>query len=178
MGEIEQQLKRMIIEKYGNVKNFAAKIGMPYTTLDSILKRGVAKSSSVNLAKIVNELRLHGPSLLNGEIVASNSIWDDEPGHQEWLISKVLIKKERTELLRKYLNAAKEIILDNDAANVFTDIPEEELLWRFWLLNSNGQEKAIEQLDMITSIPEYQKDPETKTAAPEREPQDGETDTQ
>ena len=52
-------------------------------------------------------------------------------------------------------------------------------------LNEPGQEKAdeqidrlIDQLELLTKIPEYQKDPETKTAAPEREPQDGETDTQ
>ncbi len=52
-------------------------------------------------------------------------------------------------------------------------------------LNRAGREKAdeqidrlIEQLELLTKIPEYQKDPETKTAAPEREPQDGETDTQ
>ena len=52
-------------------------------------------------------------------------------------------------------------------------------------LNRAGREKAdeqidrlIDQLELLTKIPEYQKDPETKTAAPEREPQDGETDTQ
>ena len=52
-------------------------------------------------------------------------------------------------------------------------------------LNESGQEKAdeqidrlIDQLELLTKIPEYQKDPQTKTAAPECEPQDGETDTQ
>ena len=178
MGEVEQKLKKLILERYGNVKNFAAKIDMPYTTLDSILKRGVGKSSASNLAKIVDELKLHGPSLLNGEIVASDSIWDTVPGHQEWLISSVLVTRERTELLRKYLNAVKEIILDNDEANVFTHIPEEDLLFSFWLLNDDGKKAAQEQISLLTMIPEYQKDPETKTAAPERKPQDGETDTQ
>lgn len=55
----------------------------------------------------------------------------------------------------------------------------------FEQLNESGQEKAdeqidrlIEQLELLTKIPEYQKDYETKTAAPERELQDGETDTQ
>ena len=55
----------------------------------------------------------------------------------------------------------------------------------FEQLNESGQEKAdeqvdhlIDQLELLTKIPEYQKDPETKTAAPEREPQDGEANTQ
>lgn len=45
------------------------------------------------------------------------------------------------------------------------------------LLNDEGRKKAAEQIEMLSKIPEYQKEPETKTAAPEREPQDGETDT-
>lgn len=44
-------------------------------------------------------------------------------------------------------------------------------------LNKAGLERIAEQIELISKIPEYQKDPETKTAAPEREPQDGETDT-
>ena len=52
-------------------------------------------------------------------------------------------------------------------------------------LNEAGREKAdeqidrlIDQLELLTKIPEYRKEHQTKTAAPEREPQDGETDTQ
>lgn len=45
-------------------------------------------------------------------------------------------------------------------------------------LNKAGLERIAEQIELISKIPEYQKDPQTKTAAPEREPQDGETDTQ
>lgn len=45
-------------------------------------------------------------------------------------------------------------------------------------LNKAGLERIAEQIELISKIPEYQKEPETKTAAPEREPQDGETDTQ
>ena len=45
-------------------------------------------------------------------------------------------------------------------------------------LNKAGLERIAEQIELISKIPEYQKDPETKTAAPGREPQDGGTDTQ
>lgn len=45
-------------------------------------------------------------------------------------------------------------------------------------LNKAGLERIAEQIELISKIPEYQKDPQTKTAAPECEPQDGETNTQ
>ena len=41
MGNVEDNLKKYILEKYGSLKNFAEKINMPYTTLDSIFKRGI-----------------------------------------------------------------------------------------------------------------------------------------
>lgn len=38
-------------------------------------------------------------------------------------------------------------------------INEDTLLDCYRILNSKGQEKAIEQVEMLTKIPEYQKDP-------------------
>ena len=37
-----------------------------------------------------------------------------------------------------------------------------DLLHNFGQLNQTGQEKAVEQVELLTKIPEYQKEPDTK----------------
>lgn len=68
MNDLEQNLKTMIIKKYGSMKKFAENIDMPWTTLDSILKRGVANSNITNVLKITKELNLNAESLVDGRI--------------------------------------------------------------------------------------------------------------
>lgn len=69
MNELETNLKLLIIEKYGSMKKFCEKVDMPWTTLDSILKRGVANSNITNVLKITRELRLDAEKLVDGSIV-------------------------------------------------------------------------------------------------------------
>lgn len=68
MEETELKLKELIIDKYGSMKKFCEKINMPWTTLDSILKRGIANSNITNVVKITRELGLDTESLASGEI--------------------------------------------------------------------------------------------------------------
>lgn len=72
MGETELQLKTMIIEKYGNLKKFCEIIDMPWTTLDSILKRGVSNANITNIMKITKELNIDTESLASG-LIKDNS---------------------------------------------------------------------------------------------------------
>lgn len=77
MNELESNLKEMIISKYGSMKKFSEVIEMPWTTLDSILKRGVANSNISNVLKITRELQIDAEKLVDGEIVSStNNISD------------------------------------------------------------------------------------------------------
>ena len=69
MNELETNLKLLIIEKYGSMKKFCEKVEMPWTTLDSILKRGVANSNITNVLKITRELGLDAEKLVDGSIV-------------------------------------------------------------------------------------------------------------
>lgn len=66
---IENKIKEMIIEKYGSVKRFADKIQVPYTTIDTILKRGLLKSNVLNVIKICKELEIDIDELENGKVV-------------------------------------------------------------------------------------------------------------
>ena len=67
MNELESNLKSLIIEKYGSMKKFSEAIDMPWTTLDSILKRGIANSN------ITNVLGLDTEKLVDGEITYIDS---------------------------------------------------------------------------------------------------------
>lgn len=71
MEETESYLKEIIIKRYGSLKKFCEKIDMPWTTLDSILKRGVANSNITNIMKITKELHIDTESLAAGSIVDS-----------------------------------------------------------------------------------------------------------
>nr|DAY78299.1 MAG TPA: repressor protein [Caudoviricetes sp.] len=68
MGNIEDELRNIIIEKFGSVKEFSNIVKIPYTTIDSILKRGVEKSNVKNLNKITGKLGIDMPALLKGRI--------------------------------------------------------------------------------------------------------------
>lgn len=73
MNELESQLKQMIIDKYGSLKKFSDTINMPWTTLDSILKRGIANSNITNVLKITRELGLDTEKLVDGKLVQNIS---------------------------------------------------------------------------------------------------------
>lgn len=66
---IENKVKQLIIAKYGSVKKFADKIKVPYTTIDTILKRGFLNSNVLNVIKICNELGINIDDLANGKVV-------------------------------------------------------------------------------------------------------------
>ena len=67
MQELESKIKELIISRYGSLKKFSEKINMPWTTLDSILKRGIANSNITNVLKITRELGLDAEKLVDGE---------------------------------------------------------------------------------------------------------------
>ena len=71
MQELEANIKSLIIERYGSLKKFSETINMPWTTLDSILKRGMANSNITNVLKITCELGLDAEKIVDGEIVFS-----------------------------------------------------------------------------------------------------------
>ena len=69
MKTVEMELKELILEKYGSLAGFCKKIDLPWTTLDSILKRGVGKANIKNILKITTELGIDVERLADGKIV-------------------------------------------------------------------------------------------------------------
>lgn len=62
---IEDNLKEIIEVKFGNVKTFAEKIDLPYTTVRSILQRGVMNAKVENVIKIADGLNMKAEDLMN-----------------------------------------------------------------------------------------------------------------
>ena len=70
LGNIEESLKELILNKYKSLREFTLKIEMPYSTLDTILKRGVDKANILNILKICDELNISADKLANGYLVS------------------------------------------------------------------------------------------------------------
>lgn len=69
---IENSLKNLILERYGSIREFSIKSTIPYTTIDSILKRGIGNSSVNNVIKICKFLNLSVDALADGELREKN----------------------------------------------------------------------------------------------------------
>lgn len=65
---IEEKLKALILKRYHSIREFTIEIGVPYTTVDSIFRRGIGNSSVSNVIKICKALRISADALADGEI--------------------------------------------------------------------------------------------------------------
>ncbi|MCI7492126.1 MAG: XRE family transcriptional regulator [Lachnobacterium sp.] len=77
MGLQEDILREYILSKYKSIREFTIDANMPYSTVDSIFKRGLRKSSVDNLLLICKHLGISADALLDGEI--RNVSKSDEP---------------------------------------------------------------------------------------------------
>ena len=74
---LEDKIKDLIIEKYGSVRQFALKIDIPYTTIDSILKRGIDNSNVSNVIKMCKALDLSIDKTIEKNDLISNLNFDN-----------------------------------------------------------------------------------------------------
>ena len=66
---IEEKLKDYILTRYRSLREFTNAVDIPYTTMDSILRRGIGNSSVNNVIKICKALHISADALANGEII-------------------------------------------------------------------------------------------------------------
>lgn len=65
---IEEEIKRMVITKYGSIRQFANDIEIPYTTIQSIFNRGINNAGMQNVIKICQALGIDTDALAEGKI--------------------------------------------------------------------------------------------------------------
>lgn len=68
MAIIEDKLKALILSKHKSLREFCIAIDIPYSTMTSILKRGLANASISNILKICRYLNISADELANGNI--------------------------------------------------------------------------------------------------------------
>ena len=60
---IEEQLKQEILSQYRSVRAFTQAIGLPYSTVDNIFKRGIGGTAVTTVAKVFRALGLELDSI-------------------------------------------------------------------------------------------------------------------
>lgn len=65
----EEKLKDLILTRYYSIRDFTNSIDLPYTTLDSMFRRGIQNSSVNNVIKVCKALGISADALADGEIV-------------------------------------------------------------------------------------------------------------
>lgn len=66
---IENQLRELILLKYASLREFTFNIGLPYSTLSTILKNGIMTANISNVVKICNALSIKIDELVEGRLV-------------------------------------------------------------------------------------------------------------
>lgn len=64
----EEKLKELILSRYGSVRNFTQKAGMPYSTVATIFKKGVSQTNVTTIIKICQMLNISTDELAQGRI--------------------------------------------------------------------------------------------------------------
>ena len=71
---IENKLKRYIMDRYSSLREFTIESDIPYSTVNAILKRGIANSSLSNVSKICKALNISLDELEHNRIVPLDNI--------------------------------------------------------------------------------------------------------
>lgn len=115
-------------------------------------KNGKVTPSTKMILKIAEYFNVSATYLMYGEELDKK--WT------ELMDTKEKIKNSSSETLKEFLAIIKKIITENDSADIFTGIPEEDLLYYFWNVSTEGQSKIISYAEDLAGNPEYRKDSE------------------
>lgn len=81
---IEEQLKREILARYKSIRAFTSAIDIPYSTLDSVFKRGISNAGVSTMIKVFSALDLDLESITDNTlhskqvIIKKSSPYSDE----------------------------------------------------------------------------------------------------
>lgn len=107
---LEEQLKEEILSKYKSVNAFTKQFNIPYSTLDSIFKRGIKNGGIDTMMKIFGALNLDIESIKTGKLKPNSNKPNENDSEFYTVDEQCLIKKYRT--LDEYGKAAVDSILN------------------------------------------------------------------
>lgn len=71
---LENELRDLIVAKFGTVANFVRLYEIPYSTFKSIMTRGIMNANVDNVLKICSALEISADELGNGKIVSIDNL--------------------------------------------------------------------------------------------------------
>lgn len=164
MKSIEEKLKEYMLTKYKSIREFAINIDMPYSTIDSIFKRGIANASVTNINKICKSLNISADMLAEGEIQpATNKKTLDIPESDIEIIQKFLQLNERNKIkiegkIDDYLEEQKKKSIEEVPKKKDVQVPPETI--RVTRAAKSETNKPPEVVDMpISEIEELRNAP-------------------
>ena len=110
---IENKLKELIIEQFGSVNNFSSKVDIPNSTINSILKRGIANANIMNIIKICKKLSIDLEEL----VVNENIVYKDYSNQVE---EEFIIDNKRIDLMH-----SNNIEVNDDLKEVIKELIDE-----------------------------------------------------
>jgi hypothetical protein len=101
----EEKLKELILNRYHSIRDFTNSIDLPYTTLDSMFRRGIDNSSVANVIKVCKALGISADALADGEIAPIQK----QPGTR---VNDRIEVKELVEDMKDILNTRGGLTID------------------------------------------------------------------
>lgn len=101
---IEEELKNLILTRYNSLREFTIDIDMAYSTMDSIIRRGIQNATLTNVFKICKALNISADALERGEIVPVSTKTNSNNAK----------KDNRNKEITKIINETKRQLLNPD----------------------------------------------------------------
>ena len=112
MGKSEDVLKDLILSKYKSIRDFTTQADIPYTTVDSVLKRGVLKSNVDTVIKICQFLGISADALINGEIKSTTH--NNAAPEMDFSSMNTILARNGKKLTAEEKNELIKILLSDD----------------------------------------------------------------
>lgn len=117
--KIEETVKMIILKEYGTLKDFSEHIGLPYSTVYALFKRGFSNSTVDNVLAVCEALNLSADSLAEGHIKIKEETVTKAPNDL----------KELEEALKEIIDSANtDRIINSSECNLLKNNMEAVLL--------------------------------------------------
>jgi len=182
MEELWEIVKRLLEENKMSISELSKKSGIPKSTLYSLISRKSKAISHENIMKISEAFEVTSDYLMGWTKDKSGQVHHFVPSphkdmspEEEFLYAQEIVEraaKAASDLDKKRLDTLS--LIGEDAIKNILPIPD-KLISYSSQLNEAGQQKAIEQMELLTKIPEYQKEPNPQQSSTDKPKTDSPT---